>query len=857
MNRLLLLPILFLFVASLRAQENVGIGTTTPNDFAILHLESADQGLLVPRLTTAEATAMAMGATEEGLFIYNTDAGLFWYWDGAAWVPFPGGSGTGTDDQNLTGATLSGTTLTIDIEDGSSVSVDLNALQDGTGSDDQDLTGASLAGTVLTVDIEDGSSISVDLAALQDGTGTDEQTLSFDNATGQLSISNGNTVTIPLSSGGDNWGSQVVQSDATLSGDGTSANPLSVSGTLTDDQDLTSASLSGTTLTIDIENGDPVSVDLNALQDGTGSDDQDLTGASLSGSTLTIDIENGTSASVDLSALQDGTGTDDQQLQPLGFDAATNILTVALENGGTQTIDLSDLQDAGGSDDQNLTGASLAGTTLTVDIENGASASVDLGGLQDGTGSDDQNLTGASLAGTTLTVDIENGSSASVDLGGLQDGTGSDDQNLTGASLAGTTLTVDIENGSSASVDLSGLQDGTGTDDQQLQPLGFNTTTNVLTVALENGGSQAIDLSDLQDAGGSDDQNLTGASLSGSTLTIDIENGASANVDLGALDTDNQTLSYTAGTNQLSISGGNSVTIDDKWDLTGNAGTSTASNFIGTTDNTGLVFRTNNTENARFLNSGDFLINSTTHLGGGVAGDPLSSYITAATNNWAFNGINTSTQGGGVYAENTSTTTGFNSLEGICRYNGTTNTVSGIFGLAIENTGIGIGVRGNSNSDDGTGVQASFAGGTSLAAAGWALFSDGWAGGTTAWQNVSDARLKRDVSTLSGSLDKVLSLRGVTYSFKEDNPAGLNLSGRRIGFIAQEVETVLPEVVRDADVQASDGVTDGRTETPTDVSSIKTVSYSEMVPVLVEAIKEQQALIEALEERIRALEAGE
>ena len=76
----------------------------------------------------------------------------------------------------------------------------------------------------------------------------DKQTLSFNNSTGELSISNGNTVTIPLnSSSGDNWGSQVVQHDNTLQGDGTSSNPLSVDGDLTDDQSLT---LIGTTLYI-------------------------------------------------------------------------------------------------------------------------------------------------------------------------------------------------------------------------------------------------------------------------------------------------------------------------------------------------------------------------------------------------------------------------------------------------------------------------------------------------------------------------------------------------------------------------------------------------------------------------------
>ncbi len=52
------------------------------------------------------------------------------------------------------------------------------------------------------------------------------QTLSISGT--QLTISQGNTVTLPSSGGGDNWGTQVVQTDATLSGEGTTANKLKI-----------------------------------------------------------------------------------------------------------------------------------------------------------------------------------------------------------------------------------------------------------------------------------------------------------------------------------------------------------------------------------------------------------------------------------------------------------------------------------------------------------------------------------------------------------------------------------------------------------------------------------------------------
>lgn len=72
------------------------------------------------------------------------------------------------------------------------------------------------------------------------------QTLSISGT--QLTLSDGGgTVTLPSSGGGDNWGTQTVESDATLDGNGTSSSPLSVVGDLTDNQTL---SISGSELSI-------------------------------------------------------------------------------------------------------------------------------------------------------------------------------------------------------------------------------------------------------------------------------------------------------------------------------------------------------------------------------------------------------------------------------------------------------------------------------------------------------------------------------------------------------------------------------------------------------------------------------
>ncbi|MFY7989269.1 MAG: hypothetical protein ACOVO3_00960 [Fluviicola sp.] len=61
------------------AQNNVGIGTTTPNPNAILEMQSTNQGVLVPRMTTAQRLAIA-GPTE-GLLVFDTDFDCFFFYE--------------------------------------------------------------------------------------------------------------------------------------------------------------------------------------------------------------------------------------------------------------------------------------------------------------------------------------------------------------------------------------------------------------------------------------------------------------------------------------------------------------------------------------------------------------------------------------------------------------------------------------------------------------------------------------------------------------------------------------------------------------------------------------------------------
>ncbi|MBN4062428.1 collagen-like protein, partial [Bacteroidales bacterium AH-315-I05] len=77
--------LLILIGISVFAQQNVGIGTLTPDSSAILELQTTDKGLLIPRTDTAIVNASFNPAT--GLMVYQTSDSTFYYYDGAQWRP--------------------------------------------------------------------------------------------------------------------------------------------------------------------------------------------------------------------------------------------------------------------------------------------------------------------------------------------------------------------------------------------------------------------------------------------------------------------------------------------------------------------------------------------------------------------------------------------------------------------------------------------------------------------------------------------------------------------------------------------------------------------------------------------------
>lgn len=117
----------------------------------------------------------------------------------------------------------------------------------------------------------------------------------------------------------------------------------------------------------------------------------------------------------------------------------------------------------------------------------------------------------------------------------------------------------------------------------------------------------------------------------------------------------------------------------------------------------------------------------------------------------------------------------------------------------------------------------------------------------------SDERLKENIKTIPSALSKLLSLRGVTYnSNKLAEQYGYFDKKEQVGVIAQEVEKVLPQIVVPApfDIEQDE---DGN-EYSKSGENYKTVQYDKLIPLLIEAIKEQQETIISLQKRIEDLE---
>ncbi|RYU90150.1 tail fiber domain-containing protein [Mucilaginibacter terrigena] len=119
---------------------------------------------------------------------------------------------------------------------------------------------------------------------------------------------------------------------------------------------------------------------------------------------------------------------------------------------------------------------------------------------------------------------------------------------------------------------------------------------------------------------------------------------------------------------------------------------------------------------------------------------------------------------------------------------------------------------------------------------------------TASAQTLSDAQIKTNPAPVSNSLSYINKLQPVTYQYNRDGYKQLNLpSGMQFGFIANDARLVVPSAVRTQNNWYNAGKGGQRALTTTEVDLEK------LVPLLVGAVKEQQAQIEQLRAEIEQL----
>jgi len=130
---------------------------------------------------------------------------------------------------------------------------------------------------------------------------------------------------------------------------------------------------------------------------------------------------------------------------------------------------------------------------------------------------------------------------------------------------------------------------------------------------------------------------------------------------------------------------------------------------------------------------------------------------------------------------------------------------------------------------------------------------------SSGFETISDERLKSEIKPIENSLSKVLQLKGISYKYnfefsKYDNLSDTKFSKskentikgdnkitadkkKKIGFLAQDIQKVIPETVQEDD------------------NGYLSINYDEIIPLLVESIKEQQSIINAQADKLMELEA--
>jgi hypothetical protein len=778
---------IFILLGSVPTFAQIGIGTKTPAASAALDVSSSanNKGILIPRLSATQKDAIVSPA--EGLLIYQTTAPIgFYYFTGSAWKLMAIQTDVASKVDKVAGKDLSSNDYT------TTEKTKLSAIT-GTNTGDQ-ITITGNAGTATK------------LAAAKNING-----VAFDGSA---------DITVPAAAGtltGTTLNSTVTGSSLTSVGtlaNLTVTNPIagSVTGNAATATNLTGLTTSVATLNnlSGVNSGDQTTITGNAgtatklaasktingvAFDGSGDITVTANAGTLTGTTLASNVVNSSLTSV--GTLTSGT-----------INLTTDIATTGNLIAGTVTY-----PNTHGTSGQVLstTGSGILSWTSipTPDLTNYVTTNTA------------QTITASKTFSETTTFSkdaIVNG--ITVGKGGGNEstntaiGTAALNSNTTGNSniaVGMNALSGNITGNYSTAIGLDALKISTGGFNTAFGAFALDKTTTGVNntaigpLALEYNETGTLNTAIGFDAGvSSSNKDLTNTTAIGNGARVT----ASNTIQLGDAAVTDVITSGNLTVNGITVGKGKS-TLTNSSNTTNTAfGRETLSSNVSSgaiigTYNTAIGFRT-----LRSNTSGNFnTASGTSALRGNTTG-----------NN------NTGTGESALFSNTTgsnNTAIGMNALQN--NETGTLNTAIGFdAGVSSSNkdltntTAIGNGARVTASNT----IQLGNASVTTI-------------GGQVAWTAASDSRIKKNIVNSNYGLSTVLKLRPVEYNLISNDL-------KQVGFIAQEVQKLVPEVVTGKEGDLSKG-------------EILGITYSNLVPVLTKAIQEQQKQIEELKALILSL----
>jgi hypothetical protein len=202
-----------------------------------------------------------------------------------------------------------------------------------------------------------------------------------------------------------------------------------------------------------------------------------------------------------------------------------------------------------------------------------------------------------------------------------------------------------------------------------------------------------------------------------------------------------------------------------------------------------------------------------------------------------------------------------------------TSDVYGVFGsgsqIGVFGQGSNYGLAGNGTGTNGYGVSGQgkygvYGNGSSIGIWGYSTGYAGYFQGnvyTTGTYQGSDLKLKQNITEISSAITVINKLQPKEYEYRQDgNYKLMNLpQGRHYGLIAQDVEQVLPYLIKETEFdtriaqpsakQEPGSTLQVQTSTqPSEKIDFKALNYTELIPIMVKAMQEQQQIIEKLEQ---------